>query len=86
MKIIQSSISSKYQTVVPAGVRRAMNLGAGDALLWQVIQVNGKSKAVAEPKAKNWTSYTRGLGKQVWENIDIGQYINDLRDEWENRN
>lgn len=85
MKVTQSLISSKYQTVVPADVRRAMNLGAGDALLWQVIQVNGKSKALAEPKAKNWTAHARGLGKQVWEKVDIQQYINDLRDEWENR-
>jgi hypothetical protein len=86
MKIIQSSISSKYQTVVPADVRRAMNLGAGDALIWQLIRVNGIPKAVAEPKAKNWTAHTRGLGQPVWQNIDIKQYINDLRDEWQNRN
>lgn len=86
MKVIQSTISSKYQTVVPADVRQAMNLGAGDTLLWQVVQVNGASKAVAEPKPKSWTTHTRGLGKQVWEKIDIRQYINDLRDEWENRN
>lgn len=85
MKVAQSIISSKYQTVVPADVRRTMNLGAGDALLWQVIQVNGRSKALAEPKAKNWTAYTSGLGKQIWEKVDIRKYINDLRDEWENR-
>jgi hypothetical protein len=27
----------------------------------------------------------RGLGKEIWQGIDAQEYINQLRDEWDNR-
>lgn len=27
----------------------------------------------------------RGLGREIWQDIDTQAYINDLRDEWDNR-
>jgi hypothetical protein len=27
----------------------------------------------------------QGLGREVWEVIDAGRYIDELRDEWDNR-
>jgi len=26
-----------------------------------------------------------GLGKEIWEGIDVQAYINEIRDEWDNR-
>lgn len=77
-----STLSSKYQVVVPAQIRRALGIDAGDTLMWQVLQTGGQKKVVAEIKPKNWTKYTRGLGKVIWDNIDIDQYIKQLRAEW----
>lgn len=42
------------------------------------------SPNLAKSKIKSWVSRTRGLGKQVWEKVDVRRYINDLRNEWEN--
>lgn len=27
----------------------------------------------------------RGLGREIWQDIDVQTYINDLRDEWDRR-
>lgn len=77
-----STLSSKYQIVVPTKVRRALGVDAGDTLVWQIVQTANQKKVIAEVKPKNWTMHTRGLGKDVWKNIDIDQYIKNLRDEW----
>lgn len=34
-------------------------------------------------KIKNWAEYSRGLGKEIWQDIDVDTYIKDLRDEWD---
>lgn len=34
--MIHSSITSKAQTTVPQAVRRALGLGSGDQLLWEI--------------------------------------------------
>lgn len=77
-----STLSSKYQIVVPAKVRRELGIDAGDTLVWQVVQAGDQKKVIAEVKPKNWTQHTRGLGKDIWKDIHIDQYIKNLRDEW----
>ncbi len=79
----QSKISDRYQTVVPADIRDALNLKAGDKIFWSIIKLGDQKKALAEPKPKSWAAYSRGLGKSIWKGIDIDKYIKDLRDEWE---
>lgn len=79
----QSRISDRYQTVVPADIRNALDLKAGDKILWSIIRFGNKKKAIAEPNPKSWAAYSRGLGKSIWKSIDIDKYIQDLRDEWE---
>lgn len=79
-------ISSRYQTVIPAKIRRALKLKAGDKLLWTLAQIGTEQKIIAEPEPKSWAKYTRGLGKYIWQDIDIDEYIKKLREEWENQN
>lgn len=82
---ITTLISEKYQTVVPAKVRRMLNMGAGDTILWRLIRSGDQIKVIAEPKPKNVASALRGLGKHIWKNVDIDTYIKNLREEWDNR-
>lgn len=86
MQQIQSVISPKFQTVVPSVVRRQLNLKAGDTLLWRTVQTNHVVGVIAEPMPKNWSVYSRGLGKHIWENTNIDDYIKTLRDEWRDQN
>jgi bifunctional DNA-binding transcriptional regulator/antitoxin component of YhaV-PrlF toxin-antitoxin module len=87
MNTSQSTISSKNQVVIPADIRKALGLKAGDTLNWQIIAStpSNKPKVIAEPSPQNWADYTRGLGEEVWHDIDIDTYIKNLRDEWQSQ-
>ena len=83
MDQIQSAISSKNQVVIPAIVRRALKLKSGSKLLWKVVKVNNSAQAIIELEPKDWAKYSRGLGKHIWEGVDIDDYIKQLRQEWD---
>lgn len=83
MQQIQSTISAKNQTVIPSPIRKVLQLKTGDKIVWRVITTNNQHVALAEPIPKSWTKYTRGLGKNIWQNIDIDSYIKNLRKEWD---
>ena len=36
-----------------------------------------------EPKRKRQLTELRGLGKEVWGGIDAQEYVNEMRDEWD---
>ena len=37
------------------------------------------------PPAQRRLSELRGLGKDIWQGIDAQKYVDQLRDEWDNR-
>ena len=37
------------------------------------------------PPQKRRLSELRGLGKEIWKDIDAQEYVNELRDEWNHR-
>lgn len=78
-------MSSKNQVVVPAIVRRALRLRAGDRLIWRVTRIKNQSRAIAAPAPKDWAKLTRGLGKEIWNGVDIDAYISEIRSEWESQ-
>ena len=82
MTYIQSTLSSKNQIVVPAKIRKALNISSGDSLLWRITTINDKPRAIAESMPKNWAESMRGLGKDLWRNVSISEYIKELREEW----
>jgi len=82
MKIIQSSLSAKNQTVIPSPIRKQLNLKPGDKIIWKMVYTNKNPQVVAEPQPKSWTNYTRGLGQNIWQNIDIKSYVKNLKKEW----
>ncbi len=85
MQQIQSTISAKNQTVIPSQIRKILRLKTGDKIVWRVITTNNQPAVLAEPMPKNWAQYTKGLGKNIWQNITIDSYIKNLRQEWENK-
>ena len=42
----------------------------------------GRLKA-DKPKRKRQLTELRGLGKEIWAGIDAQEYVNELRDEWD---
>ena len=39
-------------------------------------------EAASQPR-KRRLSELRGLGKEIWADVDVQQYINQMRDEWD---
>jgi hypothetical protein len=52
-------------------------------LLVDALAVNDVSKS--ESQKKHRLSDLRGLGAEIWQNIDAQQYVDGLRNEWDQR-
>lgn len=85
MLIPTSSVSDKYQAVVPLVVRTGLGLSQGDRLTWQLKKTPAGPVALVRPKPKNWAAHLKGLGKGLWKGEDAQEYVNKIRDEWEER-
>ena len=78
-----STITSKYQTVIPAKIRAATRLRMNESLIWRVIQNGDRPMIVVFPRPKNWARYLSGLGKEVWRDVDADTYLKKLKEEWQ---
>lgn len=76
-----SRITSKYQLVIPAPIRKVLGVEAGDELIWR-IELPKANKAEVWPNPQNWSKYLSGLGKRVWEGEDTDKYLKALKEEW----
>lgn len=79
---VSSSISSKYQTVIPMHIRKKLGLKIHEELMWHVVSTKKQPIVVVTPKPKNWANYLSGLGKEVWKDIDTEEYLQQLKKEW----
>lgn len=66
IQVKQTKISSRYQTVIPVFIRKALGLKQGDKILWIVDKSNGKVEVNLESGQKNWGNYLSGLGSSLW--------------------
>ena len=72
-------VSSKNQIAVPAVVRKKLGIGPGSRLL---VSVWGRCVTVM-PEPESYAQALRGLHKEIWDDIDADEYINQERDAWE---
>ncbi len=52
-----------------------------DQLLEELRAMQGKKKL----STRRRLSELRGLGKEIWQGIDAQDYVNQMRDEWDER-
>ena len=52
------------------------------ARMAEELATNGEK---TKPSQKRSIMELHGLGAEIWEGIDAQEYVNNLRDEWENR-
>ena len=76
---VRVKISSKHQIAVPSSFRKELQLGAGDHLLADVRD----GVIVLVPERQNAVDQLRGLFREIWEDIDAQEYVNQERDAWE---
>jgi AbrB family looped-hinge helix DNA binding protein len=71
-------VGPKYQVVIPQGVRKKIDLHPQDEML--VEEINGI--VVLIPKPKSFTELMIGLGKEIWKDIDVKEYLKKERESW----
>lgn len=53
-------------------------------LIEMLAQGLSEPEAVAEPPRRSLMEL-HGLGKEIWEGVDAQEYVNQLREEWNDR-
>jgi AbrB family looped-hinge helix DNA binding protein len=71
-------VSRKHQIAVPASVRRRLDVDAGDYLLVEVQ--DGVIMLIPEPIDP--IEELRGLGREIWQGVDVDEYIDEVRNSW----
>lgn len=73
LQTYKTTLSKSNQTAVPTWIIEQMGLTAGDKLIWKIDPIYKTAKIKAYPR--DWGEYLCGLGKEVWEDVDVEEYI-----------
>lgn len=76
-----TTLSSKYQIVIPKDVRRKLDLNPQDKL--EVSLSSDQTYLIVKPVVKNWTKYARGMGKKMWSKVDSEKYHREFKESLE---
>jgi len=78
-----TTLSSKYQIVIPAPVRERMHLRAGTKVTLYPLD---DDYAIIAKRPVDPVSALKGLGKEVWQALGGGEkYIKQERNSWRKR-
>jgi len=76
-----TKVSHKFQVVIPKDIRELLGISKGD-----VLQVYEKDDEIVMKKTENKTRLSlkdlKGLGKEIWKDIDVEDYIKEERESW----
>ena len=70
------TVSSKFQVVIPRKARDVLGLKAGDKIIFDYR--DGVVALLARPD--DFVDFMRGLGSEVWQEIDVSQYLRGERE------
>ena len=71
-------VSSEHQIDVPAAVLERLAIHGGDHLLVEVRD----GVIVMIPESRDPVAELKGLGREIWEGVDVQEYIDGERDDW----
>ena len=71
-----ATVSSKFQVVIPRKARDVLGLKAGDKIIFDYR--DGLVAVLARPD--DFVDFMRGLGSEVWQEIDVSQYLRGERE------
>ncbi|VVB53418.1 Antidote-toxin recognition MazE, bacterial antitoxin [uncultured archaeon] len=76
-----TKVSHKFQVVIPKDIRELLGISKGD-----ILQVYEKDDEIVMKKTGNKTRLSlkdlKGLGKEIWKDIDVEDYIKKERESW----
>ena len=65
--------------------QQAMKLSTRDRIELIKLIVGTLDESEPESTKRHSIMELKGLGKEIWEGVDVAAYINELRDEWDKR-
>ncbi len=72
-------VSSKGQIVIPKHLREDLDIQAGDELL---VMRNGQILVMVK-RPSSYVDALSGLGRRVWQGVDVQQYLDESREDRE---
>jgi AbrB family looped-hinge helix DNA binding protein len=72
-------VNSRNQIVIPAEAREKLGIKPGDNLILDI----GNHSILIIRETENHTEELRGLGKEVWADIDTDEWLQQERDSWD---
>lgn len=79
------TVSPQGQITIPKSWRELLNLNKKTKLIAQVVNLERDKELILRPLPKKWSRYMAGLGKEIWEKIDVDEYIQKERDSWDRK-
>jgi len=76
----QSTLTKKYQLVIPKSVRRQVKMLPGDKV--SVAAVGDLIVIQKRQAKKSWADSLLGLGKDIWKDLDPVTYVRKERASW----
>ncbi len=66
-------------------IQEAQTLSSDEIKELMKVLIDLMPSADVETQKKHSIVELRGLGKEIWQGIDAQEYVNKLRDEWDER-
>ncbi len=80
--MLQVTVGTKYQIVIPKEIRRKRSIKPGSKV--NIIE-DKQGKITLEPVQKTWVERTAGMMTEAWKNIDPVEELEKMKNEWEER-
>jgi AbrB family looped-hinge helix DNA binding protein len=71
-------VSKRYQIAVPAAARQQLNIQSGDRLIVDIQD----GMLILIPEPEDYSKHLAGLHKEIWQGVDVQQYIDEERNSW----
>ncbi len=72
-------VSKRYQIAVPAAARERLNIRSGDRLIVDIQD----GMIILLPEPDDYAQHLAGLHKEIWQGVDVPQYIIEERRRWD---
>lgn len=71
-------LGKRFQLVLPKKIRQRLGLREGDVLLVEVT----RKGILLVPKPRSYAQHLSGLHREVWQDVDVDEYLRDERKTW----
>jgi len=76
-----TKIDDKANTKIPEEIIEKAGLKPGDDVIWYCDEKT--KQIILMEKPKNFAKSLRGLGKELWKDVDAQKYVQEERNSWE---